>query len=95
MELIKKLFSLILLFKLINTDIFVKSPKELKEKFGGKPIKCSLSNFGRIPYGYNLIGKLHYDPVNIDTDMACKDITTIQVAEEHTVDESPIVMVDR
>ncbi len=95
MELIKKLFILITLLKLTFSDIFIKSPKELKEKFGGKPIKCSLSNFGRIPYGYNLIGRLHYDPINQDVDMACKDINTMQIDENHSIDESPIVMVDR
>jgi hypothetical protein len=95
MELIKKLFLIIALLSFISSDLFIKSPKELKEKFNGNSIKCSLSNFGRIPYGYNLIGRLHYDPVNIDTDMACKEIRTITIDEGHSVDESPIVMVDR
>jgi hypothetical protein len=95
MEIISRLIILTTLIKLYLSHIIIKSPRELKESFNNKPIKVSLSNFGRIPYGYNLIGKLYYDPENTDVDMACKDIKTIEIGENHPIDESPIVMVDR
>ena len=90
-----KLFLILMLFKIYLNLIKIKSPKELKQLFDDKPITCSLSNFGRIPYGYNLIGRLYYDPENIDEDMACKEIKTIKIREDHRIDESPIVMIDR
>jgi hypothetical protein len=56
-------------------------------------IEVSLSNFGRIPYGYNLVGRVFFDPKNIETDYACRQLPFI--GENHPVDESPIVMVHR
>lgn len=75
--------------------IMVRGPKELKDKFPDNRINVSLSNFGRIPYGYNLVGKIHYDPNSIDEEMGCKNITTINIGEDHAIDEAPIVMVHR
>jgi hypothetical protein len=84
-----------ILINIILADVIVKAPEDLKKIFDYKPIKASLSNFGRIPYGYNLVGRLHYDPDNTDTEMACKNITTINIGENHGVDEAPIVMIHR
>jgi len=48
------------------SKIALKSPDELKEEF--KPsnysITTSYSNFGIIPYGKSLKGRLYYDPNN-------------------------------
>ena len=63
--------------------------------FSGKSINASLSNFGDIPYGYNMIGKVYFNPDNLDDEMACKNITGIKIDLEHDVDQSPIVMIDR
>jgi hypothetical protein len=90
-----KVLLLLINLAYILSDVVVKSPKELKEKFVNGTIKASLSNFGRIPYGYNLVGRLHYDPDNTDTEMACKNITTIDIQENHGIDEAPVVMVHR
>ncbi len=46
-----------------------------------------------IPYGYNLIGRIFYDPDHKDVDYACKKLPF--VGEDHKVDESPIIMVHR
>ena len=35
-------------------------------------IKASYSNYGYIPYGHSVIGKLYYDPKNPD---ACEEYT--------------------
>jgi hypothetical protein len=56
-------------------------------------IQASLSNFGRIPYGYNLIGKVFFNPVNLTDDYACRQLPYI--GDTHSVDESPIIMVHR
>lgn len=61
----------------------------------GKSLKASLSNFGNIPYGYNIMGRVYYNPDNLDDEMACKNITGIFIPPDHDVDESPIVMIDR
>jgi hypothetical protein len=91
----KKLFIILLLSTIVLSDIIVKAPEELKMLFNNTPIKASLSNFGRIPYGYNLVGRLHYDPLNDDAEMACKDVSSIVIKENQSVDEAPIVMVHR
>jgi len=71
------------------------SPPELKELFGNKTIEASLSNFGDIPYGYNIMGKVYYNPNNLDDEMACKNITGIEIDKNYEVDNSPIIMIDR
>jgi hypothetical protein len=91
----KTLLLLQIMIEFIFCDVIIKAPGDLKKLFNNVPIKTSLSNFGRIPFGYNLIGLLHYDPDNIDTEMACKNITTIDVHNTHGIDQSPIVMVQR
>jgi len=58
-----------------------------------KTIETSLSNFGRIPYGYKILGKVFYDPNTEDINYACKNLTNI--GENHFVDESPIILVHR
>ena len=56
------IFSLIFLkFNFINSDIFIRSPRPLAQKFVDGKIKSSISKFGNIPYGYTMFGKLIYD----------------------------------
>ena len=90
-----KCLILLLVISGILSHIKIKSPKELREAFNNQPIRGSLSNFGYIPYGYTLVGRLYYDPENTDVDMACKEIKSLWINEEHAVDENPIIMVDR
>jgi hypothetical protein len=76
-------------------DIIVKSPKDLKEKFNGNSIRTSLSNFGKIPYGYKIHGRVYYDPLNKEKDFACRNLTFNMSEDSHEVDEAPIIVVDR
>jgi hypothetical protein len=96
---IKKLFltSLIFtfLFNFIESRVKIISPPELNNMFGGRPLKASLSNFGNIPYGYNIVGQVYFNPDNVDDEMACKNITGIDIKNKNDVDSSPIVMIDR
>lgn len=57
------------------------------------PIKVKFSNFGEMPYGYYITGRIHYDLDNQDIDFACKPITTINIDNDKDFD--PIIMVDR
>lgn len=41
------------------------------------------------------MGRVYYNPDNLDDEMACKNITGIFIPPDHDVDESPIVMIDR
>ena len=96
---LKKLFltSLILtfLFNFIESRVKIISPPELVKIFGGRSLNASLSNFGNIPYGYNVMGRVYFNPDNIDDEMACKNITGINIQNKDDVDSSPIVMIDR
>jgi hypothetical protein len=40
-------------------------------------------------------GKIYFDPDNLDTEMACKPITTIKVDINPEVDKVPVIMIDR
>ncbi len=92
-----KLFLLLLLSSLhsLLCRITVLSPKALKEKFKNRVIKASYSNFGKIPYGYTLSGRVYFDPNNKDEDMACKPIKSIHVEKDPLIDKAPIVLIDR
>jgi hypothetical protein len=90
-------FTLIIIIIINFTEGRVKiiSPPELKEIFGNKTIEASLANFGDIPYGYNIMGKVYFNPNNLDDEMACKNITGIEIEKNYEVDNSPIIMIDR
>ncbi len=88
-------FLITFLFDLIESRVKITSPPELAKMFGGRSLKASLSNFGNIPYGYNIMGKVYFNPDNIDDEMACKNITGIEIENKSDVDNSPIVMIDR
>ena len=88
------LLLLITLAKTVLSRVTVLSPKALAEQFKG-PLKASYSNFGRIPYGYTLTGRVYFDPTNSFADMACYPITSIHIPKVQKLDETPIVMVDR
>jgi len=92
----KLLFILLLssLFEFILNKVTIISPKALKQQFTN-PIKASYSNFGKIPYGYTLSGRIYFDPDNIKSDMACEPIETIKIPKNPSVDQAPIVMIDR
>ncbi len=60
-----------------------------------KPLIASYSNFGEMPYGYFMTGRLFYDIDNVDSDFACKPIKTINVDHDLGSDRFPIIMVDR
>lgn len=92
---ILKSIVLLITFISIKCSIIVKSPKELVDKFPNATIPATLSNFGRIPYGHTTVGKVFYDPMNLDRDMACKPITSIDIGSDFKVDESPIIMINR
>jgi hypothetical protein len=58
-------------------------------------IPASIANFGNVPYGHNLQGRVYYDPLNEDNDMACKHITNITITPSVDHYDSPIIMVNR
>lgn len=84
---------------LVVGDIIVRSPLEVSQKFTNSTIKTGYATFGHNPYGYIITGRLYYDPVNIDIDLACdydklKDIIP-EKDKTSSIDNSPIIMVDR
>ena len=82
------------LLSLINSNILVRSPEELMREFEEKPIKMSVSNFGHIPYGHSIIGRVLYDPGNIDNQLACIPLNR-EARDNPQVDESPIILIKR
>jgi len=79
---------------LIANKVTIVSPKALKDQFTW-PIKASYSNFGKIPYGYTLTGRIYFDPDNFVQDFACSPITSINIDKKDKADLPPIVMVNR
>jgi len=93
-----KLFIFILLSSMLEvliSKVTILAPKALKDKFAASNLKASYSNFGKIPYGYTLTGRIYFDPDNLIEDMACKPINTIKVNKDPTIDTVPIVLIDR
>lgn len=82
----------------VCSKVTVFSPKELIEKVklekGTKDnFETSLANFGIIPYGHSLIGKLYFDPENPN---GCRKFDDFQFTEEDSKDQqSPIILVYR
>ena len=82
----------------VLSKVYVYSPKELidkvkLEKGNNDGFEISLANFGVIPYGHSLIGKLYYDPENQD---GCKKFEDFEFTEENVKDQqTPIILVYR
>lgn len=87
-----EMFNIILL---VEAGIIVRSPQELRESFPNGEIKAGYSNFGFIPYGYNLVGKLHYNPDDTTAGCDVEKMRTILSDDKPSLDNSPIVMIDR
>jgi len=88
-------------FQMVFCAIYVRSPRELVNKFPNNgEIIGSISKFGNIPYGYNVVGSLYYDPLALKKDvpsLGCRDSYTFGLKLNSTadIDESPIIMMDR
>lgn len=90
------LLSLLMTISIIHANVFIRGPKELIKKLPNEGIlPASISNFGRIPYGYNVMGIIKYDISSLGQVEACEDLPPIQLTHKQVIDESPIVMVDR
>lgn len=62
------LFAAALLLGAALGELVVYYPRTLRERINpiDGVIQSSLANFGNIPYGHSIIGKLWYDPENAD-----------------------------
>lgn len=54
-------FLLCLIAALVNCKLSILSPSSLASLFPNGEIEASYANFGFIPYGHTIIGKLYYD----------------------------------
>ena len=55
------IYTFILYTELCLSTLYIRSPKSLSKKFPNGKIESSISKFGNIPYGYNIVGKVIYD----------------------------------
>lgn len=93
-------FSLIMFLGLSMAKVIVYSPKELKKEVEKKKrsdepsFQVSLANFGVIPYGHSIIGRIYYDPENAD---GCKQFGDFDFSKDPDDDDhpTPIILVDR
>lgn len=86
---------LLLLATLALSKLTVYHPTSLRDEIDRKTgaIHSSIANFGHIPYGNNIVGKLWYDEDNRD---GCGDFTIdINGDGDPDASPSPIVMVER
>lgn len=79
--------------------VIVYSPQELKnevikKKGDNDGFKVSLANFGVIPYGHSLIGRIYYDPDNAD---GCQPFGDFDFSKDPDDKDhpTPIILVDR
>ena len=86
--------SLILFFQTIISHILVRSPPELISEFKEGQIKMSVSNFGHIPYGHSIIGRVLFDPNVTENQLACTPLNR-EARDNPNVDESPIILIKR
>ena len=75
------LYLIAFLISNITSKITINSPSTLAEKFPS-PIDAKYSIFGSIKFGFQLNGRLYYDPTNQETDYACKPISSLQIQND-------------
>lgn len=78
----------------VNASLTVYSPKELKDQFADTKgrMKVSYANFGHVPYGHSLVGRIYYDPNNAD---GCKPFGQFDYSKDPDDVPSPIIIVKR
>lgn len=91
---------IVTLIALNSCTIFVRAPKKLASQFPNGQIQGSISKFGKIPYGYNIVGSLYYDTKSLEKNslfLGCTDAfsLSIKLSKNADIDESPIVLIDR
>lgn len=86
--------SIILYLQGITSHILVRSPPELISEFQEGQINMSVSNFGHIPYGHSIIGRVLYDPNVTENQLACTPLNR-EARDNPNVDESPIILIKR
>lgn len=91
------LLNITIFLEFVKADIIVRSPSSLRSKFENGSIKTSYATFGYNPYGYTLTGRVYYDPVNAEIDLACEPekLSGLVTEKSNRVDHAPIVMVNR
>ena len=96
--LLSSLIFIVCIQKIFN-KIYIRGPKELADKFKNNEIQGSVSKFGNIPYGYNIVGSLYYTNKTIDSttvSLGCNDTTlSVKINKSIDIDESPIILLDR
>lgn len=95
----KILVCLLAILSLSLSKVIVYSPKELKDKVKKKRgdnegFTVSLANFGVIPYGHSLIGRIYYDPENAD---GCEPFGDFDFSKDPDDKDhpTPIILVNR
>lgn len=66
------------------------SPQSLAQNFKNSTIPASYANFGFIPYGQSLMGKIHYDA---NDQFACEEFPDTEL--ERTNDVTPFFLAER
>lgn len=74
----------------IDARLTILSPSSLASQFKDGKIKANYANFGFIPYGQTIMGKIHYDP---DDPNACKEFP--DEIFNRTEDVSPFFLANR
>lgn len=93
------LVSLLSLISISIAKVIVYSPKELKDAVVRKKgntdgFNVSLANFGVIPYGHSIIGRIYFDPENAD---GCEPFGEFDYSKDPDDNEhpTPIILVER
>lgn len=89
---------LVFMLHISTAKVMVYSPKELRKAVEDKGkengFDVSLANFGVIPYGHTVIGRIYYDDENKN---GCKPFTEFDFSNDPDDDKhpTPIIIVER
>lgn len=59
-------YMMIIMISIISAKLHIIGPESLKEQFksSNQTMEVVYANFGHIPYGQSMVGKLHYNNTN-------------------------------
>lgn len=86
----------LMVMNLNESKIFVVSPNGLASKFNERIVEGTLSKFGRIPYGFSIVGNIYYKPDSNGINTGCNDTNFSKYDEfMYSIDDVPVYMLDR
>lgn len=74
----------------VSARLKIMSPESLSSQFKNNEVPAKYADFGKVPYGRTIMGKIHFDPFN---ELGCNEFSLNDYQElERSADITPFYL---